>query len=79
MYILFTNSIGKCDIFFLLNLIIIIIINCLIHGFNLIQPNPHPTHEFNPTQPNSCELSWIGLDLRDELSWVDFFLPIMVS
>ena len=44
MYILLINSYGKYDIFFLLNLIIIVIKkNCPTHGFNPIQLN-NPTH-----------------------------------
>ena len=74
MYILFTNSIGKCDIFFLLNLIIIIIIkNCLIHGFN-------PTHiqPMSSTRPNPTHVGWVGLDWTYVMSWVGliFFYPL---
>ena len=34
--------------------------------------NNCPTHRFNSTQPDSCELSWVGLDV---MGWVglDFF------
>ena len=49
MYILFINSSGRRDIFFLLNLIIIVI-------KKINQP------------------MWVGLDLCDELGWVEFFL-----
>ena len=45
MYILFINSSNKCDIFFLLNLI--------------IKKKNCPTHGFNPIQPNPCGLGWI--------------------
>ena len=49
MYILFINSSGRRDIFFLLNLIIIVI------------------KKINQSM-------WVGLDLCDELGWVEFFL-----
>ena len=47
MYILFINSGGKYDIFF----------STSFNNNNSNKKNS-PTHGFNPTQPNSCELSW---------------------
>ena len=45
MYILFINLGGKCDIYFFVQ-------------FNNNNSNKKncPTHGFNPTQPNPCEL-----------------------
>ena len=60
MYIFFINSDGKCDIFFLFNLIIIVI-------KKIVQP-------MGSTRPNPTHVSWIGLDLCDGLGWVEFFL-----
>ena len=33
-----------------------------------------PTHGFNPTH-----MGWVGLDLCDELGWVEFFLTHLES
>ena len=50
MYILFIYSSGKCDIF-------------LFAQFNNnSNKKNYPTHVFNPTRPNPCELGWIGLN-----------------
>ena len=57
MYILFINSGGKCDIFF------------STQFKNNSNKKNCPTHGFNPTQPNPCGLSWVGLDLCD--GWVE--------
>ena len=65
MYILFINSGGKYDIFF----------STSFNNNNSNKKNS-PTHGFNPTQPNSCELSWTYV-----MGWVrlNFFWPIMMS
>ena len=62
MYILFINSGGKCDIFF------------SAQFNNNSNKKNCPTHGFNPTQPNLCELGYVGLDLCDGLGWFEFFL-----
>ena len=60
MYILFINSGGRCNIFFLLNLIIIV--TKKKKNSNLwVQPNP-------------IRPMWVGLDLCDGLGLVEFFL-----
>ena len=65
MYILFINSYGKCDIFFLFNLIIIVI-------KKIVQP-------MGSTRPNPTHVGWVGLDWTYVmgwvgLGWVEFFL-----
>ena len=60
MYILFINSYGKCDIFFLFNLIIIVI-------KKIVQP-------MGSTRPNPTHVGWIGLMWWVGLGWVEFFL-----
>ena len=64
MYILFINSSGKCDIFFLLNLIIIVI-KKIVQPMNSTRPNP--------THVDLCDgLGWIGLNffLPIMMDWV---------
>ena len=56
MYILFINSVGKCDIFFLLNLIIIVI-------KKIVQP-------MGSTRPNPTHVGWVGLDWTYVMGWV---------
>ena len=34
----------------------------------------YPTYEYNPTQPNSRGLGWVGLNPYDRLGSVGFFL-----
>ena len=53
MYILFINSRDKCDIFFLLNLIIIVI-------KKIVQPMG--STQLNPIHMGWVGLGWIGLD-----------------
>ena len=62
IYILFIKSCGRSVIFF------------SAQFNNNSNKKNCPTHGFNPTQPNSCGLGRVGLDLCDELSWVEFFL-----
>ena len=57
MYILFINLGGKCDIFF------------FAQFNNNSNKKNYPTHGFNPTQPNLCELGWTYV-----MGWVEFFL-----
>ena len=55
---------GKCDIFFSIQ-------------FN---NNSNKKKLSNPwIQPNSYGLGWVGLDLCDELGWVEFFLTHLES
>ena len=68
MYILFINSSGKYDIFFLFNLIIIVI-KKIVQPMSLTRLNPP---------------MWIRLDLYDGLDWiglgwVEFFLPTIMD
>ena len=60
MYIFFINSGGRCNIFFLLNLIIIVTKKKKKNSNLWVQPNP-------------IRPMWVGLDLCDELGWVEFF------
>ena len=56
MYILFINLGSKCDIFFLINLIIIAI-------KKIIQP-------MDSTQPNPTHMGWVGLGLTYVMGWI---------
>ena len=81
MYILFTNSGGKCDIFFLLNLIIIVIKKIVqlmgSTGSNTTHVQPMSSTQPNPTQPMWVGLDWVGLGWTYVMSWVvlNFFYP----
>ena len=55
MYILFINSSGKYDIFFLFNLIITVI-KKIVQPIGLTRPNPS---------------MWVRLDLYEGLDWVE--------
>ena len=57
MYILLINSGGKWDIFFA--------------QFNNNSNNKKIVQPMGLTQPDPCELSWVGLDV---MGWVGFFL-----
>ena len=57
MYILFINLGSKCDIFFLINLIIIAI-------KKIIQP-------MDSTQPNPTHMGWVGLGLTYVMGWIE--------
>ena len=56
MYILFINLGSKCDIFFLINLIIIAI-------KKIIQP-------MDSTQPNPTHMGWVGFGLTYVMGWI---------
>ena len=75
MHILFINSGGKCDIFFLLNLIIIVI-KKIVQLMGSTGSNTTHVQPMSSTQLNPCGLGWTYV-----MSWVglNFFLTIMVG
>ena len=64
MYILFINSSDKCDIFF----------STQFNNNSNKKKLSNPWVQPDPTQPMWVRLGWVGLDLYDGLSWVEFFL-----
>ena len=66
MYILFINSSDRCNKFF------------FTQFNNNSNKKNYQTHGFNPTQPDTyglgwTHMDWVGLNLCDGLSWVEFF------
>ena len=67
MYILFINSSDRCNNFF------------FTQFNNNSNKKNYQTHGFNPTQPDTyglgwTHMDWVGLNLCDELCWIEFFL-----